>query len=285
MAADKKTMYEILDVPSAATLAEIRAAHRRLSLQIMTDNSDRSREQREFELKLLDIALDTLSDPASRDAYDAKLTLETAPGSMTLTGTALISAGMTEEKAQQLAAAIVDDYKSSQAGIIERQIDFQAVSSTVGASARALHKILRVVAGLIVLGFVLKMGQLALAARRPALPPEAVARAEEKLIIQQYYKKHGVRPASRAEAELLEQQHRREENALRQAEFEKEREASELRRFEEESRQIGDRVHEEYARAEERDRYEEMLRLRELQRQRDEQANPYPPQQSDSAQE
>lgn len=282
VAADKKTMYEILNVASDAPLAEIKAAHRRLSLQIMTEKNDLSREEREFQLKLLDIALDTLSDPASRDAYDAKLALEAAPGGLSLAGTALVSATIPEEKAHQLAAAIVDDYKTSLASIDERPLQIQAIKSTLGASASALRTILRIVAGLIVLGFVLKMGQLALAARKPGLPPAAVARAEEKLIIQQYYRKHGVRPASRAEAELLEQQHRLKENEVRQAEFEKEKEESELRRFDEESREIGERVHREYARAQEQARYEEMLRQQELQRQREAQLEPFRQQQNES---
>lgn len=287
MITDKKNMYEVLGVAPTATLAEIKAAHRRLSLAVMSGKQGLSREDVEFQLKLLDMALGTLTDPATRDAYDAKLALPvvSVPYNLALPVRTVADSQVADEKATPLAAAVVDSYQTAMATIEGHKLEIQAVSSTVSASARALRAILRIVAGLLVLGFALKMGQMALAARRPVTPSVHVARAEEMLIIQQYYKKYGVRPASRAEAELLEREHRRKENEESQVQFEKDKAEMEQRRFEEEAREIGERVHDNLVRAEEQARYEDLRRQRELQRQRDSQGQPRAQEQRDSAEE
>lgn len=287
MITDKKNMYEVLGVAPTATLAEIKAAHRRLSLAVMSGKQGLSREDIEFQLKLLDMALGTLSDPATRDAYDAKLALPvvSVPYNIALPVRTVADSQVADETATPLAAAVVDSYKTAMATIEGHKLEIQAVSSTVSASATALRAILRIVAGLLVLGFALKMGQMALAARKPATPSVHVARAEEMLIIQQYYKKYGVRPASRAEADLLEREHRRKENEERQVQFEKDKAEMEQHRFDEEAREIGDRVHDNLVHAEEQARREELRRQRELQRQRDSQGQSRAQEQRDSAEE
>jgi len=282
---DKKNMYEILRVAPTATQAEIKAAHRRLSLEVMSGKQGLSREDVEFQLKLLDMALRTLADPTSRDVYDAKLALPvtSVPYNISLPIRTAADSRAVDETAGKLAAAVVDEYRTTVAAIEGHKIELEAVSSTVRASASALRAILRIVAGLLILGFVLKMGQMALAARKPTTPSIHIARAEEMLIIQQFHKKYGVRPASRAEAELLEREYRRKENEERQAQFEKDKMESEQRDFDEESRRMGERVHENLAHAEERARYMEQLRQQDLRRQRDSQGQSSWPEQRDAA--
>lgn len=262
--AKKKTMYEILEVSPTASHADIKAAHKRLSIELMSGTLGLSREECDFKLNVLDVALHTLSVPVSRDAYDAQLASTKATGNVALPIKSNVVSLGDEAKALRIVAAIEDSYKIAAANIDSFQFPIKEVSSTVSVSARSLKRLLRVIIGLLVLGFILKMGQMAFASRQAGRPSSEVAKAEEKLIIQEYYKKHGVRPASRAEAEFLEQENRRKENEQREAAFAEKKKEEEYSRFVEESRSIGDRVHENLVRDEERERYEEMQRQRDL---------------------
>jgi len=264
VATQKKTMYEILGVPPTASLADIKAAHKRLSLAIISGSLGLSREECNYRLNLLDVALNTLSVPAMRDSYDAQLAAAAVPGKLAVPVKTNIASLGNESKALSVFAAIENNYKIAAAGLDNHPIPLKEIASTVGASTRALKSILRTLIGLAILGFVLKTGQWALSHRQAGHPPIEVVKAEEKLIIQEYYKKHGVRPASRAEAEFLEKEHRRQENEQREAAFAEKRKEEEYRRFVEESREIGDRVTAERIYAEERERREEMQKQRYL---------------------
>lgn len=262
--AKKKSMYEILGVSPTASLAEIKAAHKRLSLELMSGKCGFSREDCEFQLKVLDVALNTLSVPVLRDAYDAELAPITPGNAVLPIKPNVVSLG-DDEKALKIVAAIEDNYKVAAASTGSIQFPITEVSSTVSASTRSLKKILRIIIVLTVLGII---GKSAFVFGHAARKSSEVAKAEEKIIIQEYYKKYGVRPASRAEAELLEKENRRKENEQRAAEFEEKRKEEEYRRFVEESRQIGDQVHRNLVREEERARYEEMQKQSELAEQR-----------------
>ena len=264
MTAKKKTMYEILDVSPTASYADIKASHKRLSLELISGKLGLSREDCNFKLNLLDVALHTLSTPIFRDAYDAQLAPVAAPGNLALpTKFNIVSIGE-ETKALRVVAAIEDNYKIAAARMNSNQFPLKEISSTVSASVSSLKKLLRIFIGLTVLGFVLKAGQMAISARQAGRPSIEVVKAEEKIIIQEYYKKYGVRPASRAEVEFFERENRRKENEQHEAVFAEERKEEEYHRFVEESRRQGDRVHDNLVRAEERERYEEMRKQRDL---------------------
>lgn len=264
MTAKKKSMYEILEVSPTASYAEIKASHRRLSLALMSGSMGLSREDCNYNLNLLDVALHTLAVPVLRDSYDAQIASTTAPGNLIVpVKTNIVPLG-DEAKALKVVVAIEDNYRLAATRMNSHQFPIKEFSSTVTASTSALKKILRLIIGLAILGFVLKVGQMALSFRQAGRPSMEVAKAEEKLIIQEYYKKHGVRPASRAEAELLETEYRRKENERREAAFAEKRKEEEYHRFVEESRYEGDQIHENLVRAEERERYEEMQQQRYL---------------------
>lgn len=258
----KKTMYEILEVTPTASLAEIKAAHKRLSIQIMSGALGLSREDCDFRLNLLDVALHTLSVPTLRDAYDAGLAPMAAPANavVPVKANALALVEVDDAKASEIVAAITGNHKLVSAGIDSHRSQIAVVSSTVGASARSLGKILRAVIGLLVLGSILTIGKISFASRQGGMPTKEQAKAEEQLIILEYYKQHGVRPASRAEAEFLETENRRKENDQRAAEFAEKKREDEYRRFEEESRHMGNRIHDDLV----RDEQIEMQRQREL---------------------
>jgi curved DNA-binding protein CbpA len=249
----KKTLYEALEVSPSASLPEIKAAHRRVSLKLMSGKLGLSREDIDSRLRVIDLALRTLSNPASRDAYDAGLR---APTPRTHAVVPLAADPM------KIAAAIRESHQITAAMVSTQISPLRIVAAAATSSVTALKKILMIVLGLLVLGIVVRCSSLVLNNRQSGPGTGTVSKAEEKVILQEYYQTHGVRPASKIEADLLEIERRRQENESRQAALEKEREEEKYRRFVEESRQIGAEVTAERVRDEERIRYEEEQRNR-----------------------
>lgn len=277
---NKKSMYEILEVEPGASLEQIKAAHRRLSFKIMSDEQRLGRDACEHHLKLLDVALHTLSNPILRESYDAELAATAQPSGNAI---ALVQATAVSPAEQLRALALITEmegnYKvATRSGEREASSMLQTASSTIGASAQSLKVIMRVVIGLSILLMVLMMGRGATASRQGDVAMADKLRAEEKLIILEYYKKYGVRPASRAEAEFFEAENRRKENAQRAAEFEEKKRQEEYAKFIEDSQRLGDRAHDEVVRyqreqvhqqeREERERKEQEERAKEEDRQR-----------------
>lgn len=259
MAQTKKNMYEILGVASTASLAELKAAHRRLSFEIMSGKLGLSPEECKLQLQVIDIALNTLSDPVSRDVYHMQQAAanQVTPTPQTKPASASIGA---EGHALQLAMAAEDILKGSVTAIDDRQFQFKAIAQTVGASFRSLKIILRIIVLLLVLGMVLRMSGCMLTARKTVIPPAAVTKAEGKLIVQAYYKKHGVRVANRAEVEALEAENRARENARREETFNQQKSEDEAQRFIEDSQSNFQRQELEQQRAEAEARYQAMRR-------------------------
>jgi flagellar biosynthesis GTPase FlhF len=137
------------------------------------------------------------------------------------------------------------------------------VSSVFNGAASSLINILTIFGTIIAVGMVIYVVSL-LAARRLSEQVDQVSKAEDKVAIQEYYQTHGVRPASKAEADLLEVENRRKENERRALEREKERAEEESARFEQESRRIGERVSDNLRNAESQTRYEEEQKKRQL---------------------
>jgi hypothetical protein len=260
----KQTMYEILNVSPTASLPEIKAAHKRRSLELMSGALGLSREDVNFQLSLLDVALHTLSVPVLRDAYDAELA-ETAPlGHPLLPVKAGALSLVDAARANQIVAAIEDSQRHAALVMQTSQFPVQEVSSTVSMSVRSLKTILRVVIGLLVLGFFIRMGQVSVAHRHAGQQRTSdELKAEDKLIILEYYKKHGgVRPSSRAEAMLLEKEYRRVEDEQLAKKNEERRKDEQYRWFVEESRREGEYIHEDLVRSDQeaRDREEQRRR-------------------------
>ena len=77
--ANKKNLYEILEVPAEASYADIRAAYERLMKSLEARQVLLGREDFELQSRLVRVAFTTLSTPLSRDAYDAHLTIRKEP--------------------------------------------------------------------------------------------------------------------------------------------------------------------------------------------------------------
>jgi len=256
------SMYEALGVAPTASQAELVAAHRRLSFELMSGKQGLSREDCDARLKLLDEALGILSDAASRRLHDEQLAaarpdspvVQAMPASVPLTE---------EQRALQLAMTAEEIYRANAVAVAERRFPLAAVSETLGTSMRALQIILRILVWLFVAFLVFRMGGCMLASRNAVPPPSLVARAEEKLIIQSYYKQHGVRAASRAEVAALVAEDKRRENERRTEEFEKRKADSEMQRFLSEASANNERLEEEKERAAAEARQEALMRQRE----------------------
>lgn len=257
----KKTLYEILEVSPSAPLAEIKAAHERLSRQLVSGKSGMSREDTDFQLKVIDVALQTLSVQSSRDAYDAQLAPLRAPANAIVQPSGIAAPLGSDAKPFKIAAAIKDNQRISEMAKGGHQIPLKMISSTVTGTASALKQIIRVVIILTVLAAVMQIVSAVSSSRRTG---HDASKADEKLYIQEYNQKYGVRVGSRAEGELLEAQMRREENEQRATALEKQRQEEEYRRFVEESARIGAQAAEQARRGEARARYEEEQQQRQL---------------------
>jgi curved DNA-binding protein CbpA len=263
MATKKKTLYEILEVSPTATQDEIRRAHQRLSRKLLSTANNLSREEVDFKLQILDVALHTLSTPLSRDEYDAQITPPMP--------SANIPTPYTDANALKIAAALAESNRITAALLANQPLPMQAVSTTVNSSVKSLKKIFRFIIGLAIFSMVIKWGGSVLLAQHGS--SSGMSSAEEKVMLQEYYQEHGVRPANKAEMDLLETERRRKENTAKTGALEKQKKEDAENKFVEDSRRMGDaasenRLREEEIAREEAARKEEQLA--EVRRQREE---------------
>lgn len=257
MSTKKKTLYEILGVAPTASLDEIKAAHKRLSDRLLMGRNNLSQEDLDFKRQMLDVALFTLSTPLSRDDYDAKIAAPLPPAPL------IKLPAKVGEHSLKIAAAVEKNSQLSTALLANQTTSFDVAATTVKTSMKSLKYIFRFIAGFIVLLVVIKWGFSSMAHRNQALntvemavAQEKMSSTEEKLYLQEYYQKYGVRPASKAEADLLDVERRRKENAEKAAELEKKKTADAEKKFVEESREIAAEVSANLQREEEKARYE-----------------------------
>lgn len=262
MTDNKSSLYEILGVTPSATTEQIKAAHRRQSLQVMSGQLGLSREACDARLQALDAALATLSDPEARANYDREQGI--APATITWS---IAPVEPREERALRIADAVADIHRQQLAVSAPPKLDFGEVSHSLGATGRALKTIMRIAILVLVLMAVIRMGQNVLAHRKPggpmAPPPDIAARAEEKLRVQEYFKRTGVRVANAAEARALDDERHRAETAAREAAFNERRQREASERFFEESRAMAEREEYEQRQAAAEARYEAERRQRE----------------------
>jgi hypothetical protein len=275
--ASKKTLYEILELPADASYPDIRAAHDRLLKSLEEQQIALGREDFELRSRLVRVAFTTLSTPLSRDAYDAHLTVRKEPPSASaLTLVPMDSSEATALRADAMilraeAMALRADALALKAGAVTGQLEPSRqptgafIPPILLSSSRTLLLTLGTVAAL---GMVIKLLFMLVVSHQSEDGSKQRTQAEEKVLAQEYFQTHGVRPANRAEAELLDADRRRTEAAQRKVDEEKRRTEEAERHFAEESRRRGDQVSAELQFAEERAkqaRQEEKRQERELQ--------------------
>ena len=256
MTVKKQTMYDILGVLPSATLAEIQAAHKLLSRRYITENPGLSREDISFKLSVIDVAMQTLSTPMSRDAYDAELAPLINTANLVVAPNPDNTPPISKSTALELVAAIEDNNKIASALMASQVSALTVISDTVDTTVSSLKRILKVVAAVLVLIVVVKGGGAVLNQVYAGRNGGAVSKADEKTMLQEYYQTYGVKPGSRAEMDALEVERLRKENESRATELNVSNKDQKYKDFVEESRRIGDQVSRELRHSEENARYE-----------------------------
>ena len=260
MATPKKTFYEILALPPNATHEEIQAGYDSLILALKSQQKLFKPEDYDSKLKMINLAFNLLSIPASRAAYDAELTASRTARPDAAASNAI--ALRPDAEAMSLKAEAL----ALRAEAISLRVDALSMKSDIGAFnsqeshqepgllgsfglTPSLKRIIMVLGFMLAGWMVLQVMSLLFFNRNAGMSSGAAAKAEEKAIIQEYYQTHGVRAKSRAEVELLEAEERRKENENRtaerdafKAERDKQKAEENARRFEEDARRRADQV-------------------------------------------
>ncbi len=247
MATRKKTLYEILSVAPHASVQDIEQAHARTASLMASKKAHISQEDYAFNLKIIDMALRTLADPMSRAAYDAKLSsaepvnpaqalaLLPQPNVADMRADVMaMRADALSLRADALALRSGTELSTTTAGGFQ-----QAVGKGVSDTFFLLKRAAVIIGVVLAIGMVVQVVFLLFASGRSKSSATMENAASEKVKIQEYYQTYGTRPSSKAEAELLEADARRQENERRVAAEEQKRVADENKRVDEESRRIG----------------------------------------------
>jgi hypothetical protein len=123
-----------------------------------------------------------------------------------------------------------------------------------------VKKALTVVGSLIAIGMVVQLLFLLLVNRQAGQVVSETTKADERVMLQDYYQRTGVRVSSKAEMDLLEAASRREEleqREMNEQERLKKDQERKYQQFVDESRREGERISERLRRDEESARYEE----------------------------
>lgn len=238
----KKSLYEWLQVSRHASTEDIQQAHGRLVDKLIAERSKLSAADLDLHMQTLKLALNTLSSPSSRFAYDAKLAHDEArQKSLAASADAQpeqlgTPSGFMNHLPPEKAATARHAHRT-EASNEERLSPFVWLLSNLKSS---LTKSLVFIGLLAVMGMVLQMMFMRAAVTNP---PSALQRsAEDKAVLQEYYQTHGVRPASREEADLLSRENQRKEAEAREAQRKQQMAEMEQLRFEQETKRRADEV-------------------------------------------
>ncbi len=260
MAPQKKTFYEILALPPSATPEEIQAGYDSLIIALKSQKKLFKSEDYDLKLKIINMAFNMLSIPASRAAYDAELAASRAARPAPAASTAITLRPDTDTMSLKAEAiALRAEAISLRVDALSMKSDIGAVNSLGNYQGSApsgafglppsLKKIIMFLGFMLAGWMVIQVMSLLFFNRVSSLNSSAASKAEEKAIIQEYYQTHGIRAKNRAEVELLEAEERRKENENRKiereaqkTEREKERAEESARKFEEDARRRADQV-------------------------------------------
>lgn len=271
----KQTLYEILGVSRGAAEQELQLAFDLKVQDLQALQGTLAHEDYDFRRQELYLARDTLMDPVLRRGYDEKLAAAEPPPAPALRlQDALPDPGTDGDGLARRADALAlrAEALALRADALALRGDADGASPGLAApgvtdpmadSWRApVRKILVAIGVAVVAVMAVHLTLMFSSARRvqaATAAAAAAAKAEEQLVIQEYYQKYGVRPASAAEARLLEQEQLRKEREAAEEARRKENEENATIRFQEESRRLGERVSNEVYAAEERLRREESI--------------------------
>lgn len=253
-----KTFYETLAIPPQATQQEIRQSYDNLITALQSQKKLFQPDAYYLKLKEINLAFDILSVPESRNNYDAEQFLKkTIHPNFAISNT--IAPNTIALNPDTEAIALKAEVLSLRAEAISLRVDALSIKSNIEiynhleshqkSENKNLFdlipwlKKLFMFLGLSVMGWmVIQLLFLLAPNRRAELNAELAAKNEDQIIIQDYYKTHGIKAKSRAEVESLQAQERLQENEIRKAERDKKKTEDDYRRFEEEARKKADQV-------------------------------------------
>lgn len=243
---DNRNLYELLGVRPQATNTEVRTGYRLELEALEAQRGTLSAQEFNDRVQLLRVAFTTLNDPISRAGYDADLDAAAkAAAAVQYSGALATTASVSGARADALglradALALRADALMARADIAPSSLHGDGLFSDWSPSLRRL--VSSAVLLLVVLGVVVGVSRCTTKSARDQIELREAQerRAAEQAVLQDYYQTYGVRPANRAEMELMEAERRRKENAERQAATESRRVEEEQRRWEEESRRRGE---------------------------------------------
>jgi curved DNA-binding protein CbpA len=262
----KKTLYEFLKIPATASDADIQAAYERTSAQLQAHKDRISPDDFDFKLKVLNVAYRTLSTPSERAAYDARIappvpeptlptaaSLALAPQPVDADALALRAEAMAlraDAMTMRADAMALRTGAATPYPVFRESSSFSAqlAASTARQSSSLQRKLAMVLGTLVAVLAIAQVFTMVVNSRRAEMAEAAAAaaaakaQADDKVLLQEYYQTHGVRPANRAELELLQAEDRRKENEKRLVERDKTQAEQSAKRFEDESRRRGDQV-------------------------------------------
>jgi curved DNA-binding protein CbpA len=266
-------MYEILEVSPDASDSEIQAAHQRLTQQLKSEQTDSNREDIEFKLRVVTVAFNALSVKRTRDAYDSRLAALNAPANVD-TSLSLVPLPPKVEAASLKAEAISlkaealslkADAVSLRADVMTLRVGGEEAQPPERSALKMFADLLSPIRGafsilssLVALGlivFVIFMLTLNQHAERAVTE---ASKAQEKVILQNYYQEHGVRAASVDEVVLL----NRQQSIAAQEERARQEQQWKVERADSEARQYAEQVSHELRYAEEQTRREEEYKRR-----------------------
>ena len=271
MATKNKTFYDILALPASATHEEIQAGYDSLILALKSQQKLFKPEDYEAKLKMINQAFNTLSTPTLRAAYDAQLTtnrtLYTPPEASN-------NSNNSNNSNHSNAIALRPDETMSlkaealalRAEAISLRVDALSMKSDIGTFntfgnhsesepslfsglSPSLRRIVLFLGIMLAGWMVIQVMSLLFFSKSSSMSSNAVRKAEDKAMIEDYYQTHGVRVKSRAEVESLLAEERRKEKENRvterdtaKVERDKQRAEENARRFEDEARRRADQV-------------------------------------------
>ena len=259
MTSKKKSLYEILAIAPNASGAEIQAGYDTVFAKLHSLKERLGAEEFDFKAKVLNLALETLSNPSARHAYDAKLAvsagLRTPPVMAAAPNLSLIPVQSDAEtlslKAEAMALradamTLRADAMAMRSGASpfreSRAFSDERSGSAITSVVPVVRKVLIVLGTLFAIAIVVQVIALKSANRQSMVDAAVAEKAREKVELQEYFQQYGVRPANKAELELLKAENRRKEETARKLADERERIEEDSRRFEENARRRGDQV-------------------------------------------
>ena len=262
----KQTLYEVLAVSPTASAQEIQDAYQQKWNALLLEKDSLSLEDFNFRQQLLTLARSTLSNPDERSFYDIKLANAVAPNEtdeMEWKANALMVSASSDNlsrRADTLALHADALALRAEAMAIRAGLPGGALPPSADGAKSPIKRTVAIIGTVIATLMVLQMIAMYFSARSQ----QAAIKAEEKVIIQEYYQTYGVRPESVAEVRRLEAENRRKaseesaaERAVQKEEFEKRQAEEEYQRSREEVKQLADEVSADLIRAEEAIRIEE----------------------------